>query len=147
MGCDWVYPKRHRPHVPVRGASLYCHLVETANGTTDIKKGDTVFGPSARCTLNNWLEYFSFETHMGRAETSNRTAVIVVSLPTYGPVDSRTWLVLLPITDSGQNQLYLIKATLYLPLPVTQGSGAETYLFLEPRVGKQVMLLYYYFAF
>lgn len=89
---------------------------------------------------------------MGRAETSNRTAAIVVSLPTYGPVDnSRTWLVLLPITGSGQNKLYLTKATLYLPLPVTQGSGAETHLFLEPPclggVGKQVMLLYYYFVF
>lgn len=81
MGCDWVHPKVYKPNVAVSEASLYCHL-ETANGKEDIKKGDTLFGPSARCTLNNWLAYFSFGDQMVGAEISNTTAIIVVSLPT-----------------------------------------------------------------
>lgn len=101
IGCDWVHPKPYKPNVPVFEPSLYCHL-ETANGKEDIKKGDTFFGPSARCTLNNWLAYFSFEDQMVGAETSNTTAVIVVSLPRDRPVDCRPRLVPLNLVCSAR---------------------------------------------
>lgn len=80
MGCDWVYPQPYKPNVTVTEETLYCHL-ETTNGRQAIKKGDTLIGPTARCTLNNWLAYFSFRDQMVPAEVSHTTAVIVVSLP------------------------------------------------------------------
>lgn len=85
LGCDWVYPKPVKPNASVSKSTLYCHS-ETANGRLDIKKGDTLFEPSARCTLNNWLMYFSFGDQMVRAEVSNKTAFIVVSLSKGSPV-------------------------------------------------------------
>jgi len=62
MGCDWV----EGPGGETNETALYCHTTTSHALSKNIKRGQLPNDSSARCSLNNWFGFFTFDAHVSK---------------------------------------------------------------------------------
>lgn len=63
MGCDWVQgpvPQKNN------GTSLYCHTTTANSHFKNIERGQLPNESGARCSLNNWFGFFTYDAHVSK---------------------------------------------------------------------------------
>lgn len=81
VGCEWVTPIWNKRSAHGDGSDLYCHDTSTVAQRMEIRLGNAKFDPrTSRCSLHNWVAYFTFGSHSIKRPTNNSILVVEVRI-------------------------------------------------------------------